>query len=501
MNIPTEESKSQPQEVGASLQRLPLVVDLDGTLTPSDTLIESLVGAVRHCRRPMELVRLLASLLRGRAAFKAEVSRLYGLPVERLPFRAEFVDWLRTEQSGGRRVVMATAANIAIAEKVSAHLGIFSEVIASNSDFNLKGPKKLEAIERTVGREFVYAGDSVADLSIWARAQAAVLVGASASVAKRARALTRIEREFSVAPPVDWRAWARGLRIHQWLKNLLLFVPLLTSHSLPELAHLRGILLAFVSLSVIASATYIANDVWDLESDRQHPRKRSRPFASGRVDLRLALLVMLVLLAAGLAIAWQVSAMFLVLALVYLVTTSVYSWVLKARPLLDLLTLAALYTLRVVAGAVAINVYVSSWLLAFSMFMFLSLALVKRCSELVSLRLTGNDLPAGRDYRVSDLEVLWPMGLASAMAAVVVFGLFISAPETASVYRVPQLLWLAALALVYWLSRLWIKTSRGQMHDDPLVYALRDRGSRVTLIFVAGCVCVARFATMGGATT
>ena len=292
------------------------------------------------------------------------------------------------------------------------------------------------------------------------------------------------------------RTWVQALRVHQWLKNLLLFVPLLTAFSFVDVDNLLTVGLAFLAFSLAASATYIVNDWRDLESDRSHPRKSRRPFASGALSVPSGLAVAAVLLVAAILVAYSVSRGVGNVLVLYLVTTTAYSLVLKEIVLIDVITLSLLYTLRIVAGAVAIGVTTSTWLLAFSVFMFLSLALVKRCAELVLLKQNESVAASGRDYRVADLAVLWPLGVGSALSAVVVFGLFISAAETQSRYASPELLWLVAVGLIYWLSRLWIKTSRGEMDDDPVVYAIKDSASRIAILCIVAVVLVAYFVTL-----
>ena len=272
---------------------------------------------------------------------------------------------------------------------------------------------------------------------------------------------------------------------------------MLTAFSFLEVEKLLVSTAAIFSFSLAASATYIVNDLWDLDSDRAHARKRLRPLASGEVTIISSLIVSASFLTAGLAIAWMVSVRFLSMVILYLIITSSYSWVLKQYVLIDVIVLSLLYTLRILAGSVAIGVTTSTWLLAFSVFLFLSLALVKQCSELVSLEKAGKADTSGRDYRVGDLVVLWPLGIGAAISAVVVFGLFISSPETTVRYASPPTLWLVALGLIYWLSRLWIKTARGEMHDDPVVYAVRDRGSRIVVLFMAATMIAAHYIEWG----
>ena len=462
----------------------PLVVDLDGTLTPTDTLVESVIQLIKQS--PLNIFKILFWLISGRAGFKAQVAAHVNLAAQHLPYRQPLLDYLRAEKDKGRTLILATAAHISIADNVAKHLGLFDDVLATTGNHNLKGVNKLAAIQEKFGGQFVYAGDCQADVPIWQAAQAAVLVGVAAGLARSVAGSTPIEKAF---PPekADTATWLKALRVHQWIKNLLLFVPLLTAFSFADLGRVLTMSVALVAFSLAASATYMVNDLWDLENDRAHPRKRHRPFASAKIPIAHGLLVASVALVAAFVLAYTVNPGFVLMLLLYVVLTSAYSWVLKKYVLVDVLMLSLLYTLRILAGSVAIGIETSSWLLAFSVFMFLSLALVKRCSELVSLQQTGSKATRGRDYRVTDLVVLWPLGVGAALSAVVVFGLFISAPETQARYASPQLLWLVALGLIYWLARLWIKTSRGEMHDDPVIYAIKDRGSRAT---VAAMVCV-----------
>jgi len=473
---------------------VPLVVDLDGTLTPTDTLFESLVQLLKHS--PMQIIRLPLALLRGRAGFKHFIATHSSISADYLPYRQDFLDYLREQKSKGRRIILATAAHESIANKVAAHLGLFETVLASNPDHNLKGTAKLQAIREQIGPVFVYAGDSSADLPIWRASSAAVLVGVAPAVAARVREEVAVEREFPKAG-LEFKTWLRALRVHQWLKNLLLFVPLLTAFSFLDVEKLTTMAVAFLAFSLAASATYMVNDLWDLQSDRQHPRKRFRPFASAQIPIHIGLAVAALALVLSFVMSVFVSKGFALMLLLYVVLTSAYSWMLKEYVLVDVIMLSLLYTLRILAGSVAVGISTSSWLLAFSVFIFLSLALVKRCAELVSLKEAGAQSARGRDYRVTDLVVLWPMGVGAALSAVVVFGLFVSAPETQSRYGAPQLLWLVAIGLVYWLGRLWVKTSRGEMHDDPVVYAIKDRGSRVTVLAMISTVLLAHFLTLG----
>jgi 4-hydroxybenzoate polyprenyltransferase/phosphoserine phosphatase len=471
-----------------------LVIDLDGTLTPTDTLHESLIQLVKQS--PLSLLRLPLALLKGKAAFKDEIAAHTDIDPAQLPYRQDVLDYLRSEKAKGRPIILATAAHVSIAEKVAEHLDLFDQVLATELGHNLKGVTKLQSIRTEVGEKFTYAGDSKADLPIWEAASSAILVGADTSTTAEVKRSTPIEQEFrkEQAGP---KVWLRALRVHQWLKNLLLFVPLMTAYSLLDTGKFVTMCIAFLAFSFAASGTYILNDLWDLDNDRQHPRKRNRPFANALIPIHHGLAMSASALSLAFVLSAFVSPAFVLMLLLYVVLTTAYSWVLKTYVLIDVLMLSLLYTLRILAGAVAVAIPASSWLLAFSVFIFLSLALVKRCAEMVSLNEAGKEIARGRDYRVSDLVVLWPMGVGAALSAVVVFGLFISAPETQARYTTPQLLWLVAVGLIYWLGRLWIKTSRGEMHDDPVVYAIKDRGSRVAVILMFVVMMIAHTVNWG----
>lgn len=457
----------------------PLVVDLDGTLTPTDTLVESVLALVR--RQPGALPSVLAALPRGRAAFKQAVAEQVEVDAAALPYREDLLAYLTEQRRQGRRLVLATAAERRIAQAVADRLQLFDEVIATEDGHNLKGAAKRDAIRTRVGARYAYAGDSVADLPVWRDAEAAVLVGVPDALAAEVGRHTPVERRFD-GPRASLHDWLAAVRLHQWSKNLLLLVPLLTSFGFHDLHRLTAALLAFLAFSLVASGTYLLNDLWDLPHDRLHPRKRQRALAAGRIAPQRGAAVALGLVGAGFGLALGLPGGFALALGVYLVATTAYSLWLKSHALVDVISLSVLYTLRILAGAAAIGVQVSPWLLAFSVFLFFSLAVVKRCAELEGLERAGQPRAPGRGYRVSDLRVLWPLGVSASVGAVVVFGLYINTPETRLRFASPDLLWLVGIGLLYALARLWVKTSRGEMHDDPVVFALRDRGVRVTVL-------------------
>ena len=469
-----------PDPVSAPRDSAPLFVDLDGTLIKTDLLIESAFFLLK--KQPWMLLAMLYWLAFGKARLKEEIAIRSALDFSVLPLQKEFVEFLHNEAKNGRTLYLATASDRRLAEPVAKRLGIFKQVLASDGQHNLKGKHKLEAILTCCkGSAFDYAGNERADLAIWANARRAIVVnpdiGVIAAVRKHGY---EVQQVFDDRPPKA-KTWIRALRIHQWAKNVLLGVPILTAHAFnfPAIAEIAA---AFTAFGLVASATYLLNDLLDLVSDRHHPRKCKRPFAAGDLGLASGILGMIITFGAGLGLAVQLSDHFLFTLLGYLALTISYSFYFKRVVLIDVLLLASLYTIRIVAGAYAIEVPLSSWLLGFSMFIFLSLALVKRCTELMAMQRLSRETMKGRDYHVSDYPLLSTMGVAAGYISILVLALFISSPESVSKYTYPVLLWLLCPLMAYWVSRLWLKTSRGEMHDDPLIFSLKDHASWIVFI-------------------
>lgn len=453
----------------------PLVVDLDGTLIQTDMLHETTVRALRHS--PHLLLMLPVWLMRGKAHLKQQLATRATVDVSVLPFNNALLQVLQQEKSKGRVLILCTASDRSVAEQVASHLGLFDEVMASDGSCNLAGPNKAQAlIDRFGARGFDYAGNSSADLEVWEAAGAAWVVNASAVVRDRARSLGRVERELPPEPS-GIATVVKALRAHQWLKNLLLFMPLFAAHRLSGAGDWVAMSLAFVSFSLCASSVYIANDLIDLDSDRAHPRKRLRPFASGSLSILHGVGMAPVLLALSALVGIQVSGAFLGWLAVYFLVTCAYSMGLKRVIVVDCLTLALLYTLRIVAGAAAVGLEMSFWLLAFSVFLFLSLAFVKRYAELEVQILKGKRKVHGRGYYTTDAPLVQGMGLASGYAAAMVLALYLNSEAVTRLYRTPEVIWGAVPVLLFWVNWMWVKAHRGEMHDDPLVFAVKDRAS------------------------
>lgn len=483
------ERLSASSPAAADAQTAVLVVDLDGTLLRSDILHESFWAALaRHWWAPVAALRALAA--GGKPGVKRRLAELGAVQPERLPYDEGVLALLRQWRAAGGRTALVTAADAGLAQQVAAHLGLFDEVHGTIPGRNLKGPVKAAFLTGRYGAgRFVYAGDAACDLPVWREAAEAVTVSPSAALRGR------VEAEMAAAggrpvrhlPATAPRAadWLRALRPHQWAKNLLVFLPMLAAHQLDAVT-LGQSALAFAAFSLIASAIYLLNDLLDLDADRAHPRKRARPFASGALSLAQGGLAVPLLLLAGLGCAVPLGGEFVVVMLGYIAVTTAYSMILKRRMVVDICVLAGLYTLRILAGGAATGIPLSVWLLAFSIFLFFALAAVKRQAELVDAAASGRGMAHGRGYQVEDLPIVAGMAIASGYVSVLVMALYLTSPEVKALYAAPQILWGICLVLLYWISRVVMLTHRGRMHDDPVVFALRDPVSRYCVLLVAG---------------
>lgn len=454
-----------------------LCVDLDGTLLNSDILYESLLALL--ARNPLYVFMLPLWLLRGKAAVKRELASRVHLNVETLPYNAKVLELLSgTEQ---RPRVLCTASDALLVEPIAAHLGVFEQVIASDGRRNLSGRTKAAALVEAFGKSnFDYAGNGKVDLHVWEMAAGGWVVNNGAALARAAARRTQVYDHWPSTSGI--REWLRALRLHQWLKNLLVFVPLLTAHLFMDIESVMQSVTALLSFGLVASGVYVLNDLLDLTPDRQHPRKRKRPFAAGTLPLLHGLMAAPLLTLAGLALSLACNIEFTLVLLVYYVMTLAYSLRLKRVVMVDVVLLAALYTVRIIGGTVAINADLSFWLLAFSMFIFLSLALLKRYTELHAMLASGKTKASGRGYAVEDLPLLQSLGGAAGYIAVMVMALYIDSPQSVALYSNPKLLWLVCPVLLYWVSRIWVVAHRGEMHDDPIVFAATDRVSQIVVV-------------------
>lgn len=457
-----------------------LVADLDNTVIATDLLYETFWEAcARGWTTPFSA---LAALRRGKAELKAELVRRSDLDVTTLPLNEPVLDLLRQWRAEGGRTALVTASDQALADRVAAHLGLFDEVHGSDGSHNLKGPAKAAFLQQRFGaRGFDYIGDSRADLPIWAVARRAVTIGLPAGLrqAVDSQALPDAAPLHLTGPrPSMAGPCLKALRPHQWLKNLLVFLPMLMAHHFTAAAFVASAL-AFLAFSLIASSVYVVNDLLDLSADRAHPRKRNRPFASGALRIQAGSWLAPALLLAGVAVGALVGPRFLAVLAVYYLTTLIYSLTLKRRVVVDICALAVLYTLRIVAGAAATGLGLSVWLLAFSIFFFFALAAVKRQAELVDGLRQGKEKAGGRGYLTEDLPLISVMATSSGFVSVLVMALYVTSDDVTVYYRQPAMLWGICLVLLYWISRIVMIAHRGHMHDDPVIFAVKDRSSLV----------------------
>jgi 4-hydroxybenzoate polyprenyltransferase len=454
-----------------------VVVDLDGTLVNTDMLVENLFLFLGL--HPLRILEVIFWLFGGKANFKRYLADAVVPDVARLPYNKELLAWLEQQRNEGASLILATASDLRIARKVSEHLGIFDEVLGTES-INLSSSSKRVAIVQRFGEQgYEYVGNSIADLAVWKTASVIHVANPERGVLAAARKIGEIGMVFENRPAY-FHTLINALRIHQWAKNLLLFVPLLSSHRIMETQLLLSGLLAFIAFGACASSVYLLNDLLDLPDDRQHPSKCKRPLAAGTLPMVHALILIPVLLLGAFVVAlWLLPVQFAGVLAAYYILTLTYSLWLKRVVMLDVVTLAMLYTVRVVAGAAAMSLVATFWILAFCVFIFLSLAFVKRYTELCDARQKGKtEKSFGRGYYPADFELLASLGGASGYISVLVLALYINDAASGTLYQSQKWMWAACPLLLFWLSRVWLLAHRGQMHDDPIVFALRDNVSR-----------------------
>lgn len=455
----------------------PLIVDLDGTLVRTDMLQESALRLLRV--NPLTVVSLPLWLSQGKAQLKRNLAIRTEFDPQFLPYHQEFLSWLKQQHADGRRLILCTAAENSIAQTIATHLGIFDDVMASDGVDNLSGENKARALEERFGRAgFDYAGNERNDLPVWKSARKAIVVNGSAALIQRAQQQCELERSFP-AIPTTFSDVYKVLRMHQWMKNILLFIPFFASHQITQAATWLQIVLAFFAFSFCSSSVYIINDLFDLDNDRQHSRKRFRPFASGAVTLLSGVMFVPALLACSIGLAMLVSPQFLFCLTFYFLITCIYSVKLKQLVLVDCITLALLYTMRIIAGSIAAHLAISFWLLAFSVFLFLSLAFAKRYAELLEHILQDTTKVHGRSYETSDISLIQMFGITSGYAAVIVLALYLNSEVIIRLYRNPEIVWAAVPVMLFWVSWVWMQAHRGEMHDDPVIFALKDKTSLV----------------------
>lgn len=462
-----------------------LVVDLDHTLLKSDMLLESFWSAFgRDWRSPF---RSALALAQGKAALKRYLAGAAQVDVKTLPYDPEVMAYIEAWRAAGGRTALVTASDETIARDIAGHLKLFDEVHGSDGAENLKGERKAQFLTKTYGeKQFSYMGDSKADLAVWKHARRAITVNLSETMKTRATQVAdEIEHLATNTPTIG--AYLTAIRPHQWIKNVLVFLPMLAAHQING-ASLFASLLAFVSFSLVASSVYLLNDLLDLDADRAHPRKRRRPFAAGSIPIASGAWMAAGLLGLGAVIAAFLDPAFLVVMVGYYALTTGYSLYLKRRIVVDICVLAGLYTVRIVAGGAATGIPLSVWLLAFSIFFFLSLAAVKRQAELVDSVKQGKLKASGRGYHVSDLPVISMISIGAGYIAILVMALYVNSPAVVLLYTHPEALWGVCAILLYWITRTVMLAHRGAMHDDPIIYAVKDHISQICFLIILALV-------------
>ena len=460
---------------------LPLCVDLDGTLVRTDLLVEATFALLKKNIFTAFLLPLW--LLRGKAYFKDQIASRVDIDARLLPYQTEFLEFLRQRQEAGGRLILTTASHVNYANAVSQYLDIFDTVLASDSRRNLAGKVKLAAIRDACDdKKFDYAANGKVDLKVWQQANTAVLVNPERGVEAAVKLISPIERVFRDRNRNSMLSFMKALRLHHWVKNLIILVPLMLAHRVNDTALLMQAGIAFLSFGFCASSVYLLNDMFDLSFDREHPRKQWRPLASGEISVTYVAIMIPALLLISLLLALTLPPLFFGVLVLYYLMTLAYSLRLKHHAIIDVIVLASLYTLRVIAGAAAVEVEASFWLLSFSMFFFLSLALVKRYSELLGIADAESSAVAGRSYHALDLPLLAQFGITSAFMSVLVLALYINSEAVQLLYSRPQVIWLLCPLLLYMVSRVWLLAHHNKLHEDPVVFAIHDRPFRLLAI-------------------
>jgi len=482
----------EPKSTTAAVaQSAALCVDLDGTLVHTDLLLESALQLIRA--KPLSVFAMPLWLLGGKAKLKAEIAKRVDFLDVRLPLNQPVVNFIKAAKKQGTHVVLVTGSHQRLADAVAEGpaKGLFDEVQGSSELVNLTNVRKRDwLVSRFGDKGFDYIGNDSDDLQVWPNARKALVVSEERGIAESAP--IEFDEVFEREAPT-FTQFLSLIRVHQWSKNGLIFVPLLLDQRWSDVNADITVLCAFFAMSLLASATYIFNDMLDLQSDRGNATKSKRMLASGRVSIKSGFMIMLGLLMLVAALMVFLPVGFNLILGVYTVTTLVYSFALKEKAIIDVITLAGLHTLRVIAGTLAISAAWSFWLLAFSMFVFLSLALAKRVAELINLDKQGKTDTNGRDYSVLDIPVLQSMGTAAGFLSVLVVALYINGEKVIEIYKQPMLLWLVCPILLYWIGRVWIVTARGHMHEDPIVFVMRDKVSRVSVLLIVSVVAMAMF--------
>ncbi len=462
-----------------------LSVDLDGTLIKTDLLFESFWSAFANDF--LIPFKALFALFKGKAFLKDMLYASSSIDIKSLPYNLEVIKYIRSHRSNGGEVALVTASNEKFARNICKHLNLFDQVHGSSSTVNLKGLEKANLQKKLFGEgNFDYIGNSMADLQSWQISDKAITFNASKLVKRKcelcnANTLHLIEKSnFSFLS-----SFLKEIRPYQWVKNILVFIPLIAAQKFDSTSLFQAFL-AFIAFSSTASSVYILNDLLDIKADRNHPKKRKRPLAAGDLSFGLTSILGFFLLLIGLTFGFIIGGSFPAALLFYYSITVFYSIYLKRKALVDIFVLSGLYTIRLQAGGIATNLEISFWLLAFSTFIFFSLAAIKRHSELVDLINRGQNSIENRGYKKSDLNFLRTLAISSGMISSLVLALYINSPKVLDIYSNPKFLWISCSLFLFWIIRVCFKTDRGEMEYDPIIFAFKDSISKIVfgLIFL-----------------
>lgn len=464
------------------------VCDLDDCLIKTDLLLEQWLKAIK--KNPLFIFASLLWVLKGKSYLKLRLASVTSLDPKELPYREELIEKIKAwKKNHSGKVILASASPQDWVDRVANHLGLFDLAIGTSEGLNLKGINKLKAIQNNLQSEdFIYAGDSKADLDIWKYSSGIIAVNPSTFVQSQIKKLNK-STDIIFDRKKTAKALIKQLRPHQWVKNALIFLPAVAGHKVFDLSVIQAGLIAFIGFSASASFVYVLNDLLDLSADRNHRTKKSRPFASGSLSILWGVLLLPALLTVALGTTLLLPLSYALVILTYLLLNLLYSFYLKKMEILDIIILSSMYTLRIFAGSAATGILVSEWLLSFSTLFFFSLACVKRCTEIS--RSKNKITIDGRGYRQSDYAVVFALGVGAGLLSTLVILLYLQSNDVRSLYRNPTLLWLSTPVLLYWISLTWLKTSRDMIADDPVVYAIKDRTSWVCLAALLAILFVA----------
>ncbi len=461
------------------MTNIPLCVDLDGTLIKSDMMFESMAILIKS--NPIYLLMIPIWFIKGKLYLKEQLFNRVQIDIDTMPLNDEIVNFLINEKKSGRTILLVTASLQYYADKYKEKFNFLDEAIGSKDGINLSAKYKAEYLKGRFGdKNYDYIGDSHKDLVVWSFAQNALIVSDNTILINKAKEITNIAETWGRTNTPKYKIIFKQLRIYQWVKNLLIFLPALLAHSLEFNIYFQ-LLLSFLSFSFVASSIYIFNDLMDLNSDRKHKIKKNRPLAAGNFRISDAFVYTILLMTIGIMIGVFINISFIIVLLIYLITTYLYSIYLKRIYIVDIITLALLYTMRIIAGSATSGFIISEWLAAFALFFFFSMGALKRFTELKNSK---NEKLSGRAYIADDMNIVQIMGICSSMISVLVMVLYINSNTISQLYSNPKILYLIIPILLHWNMRVWVLADRSMMNEDPIVFSIKDKYSYLSILLI-----------------